>query len=164
MTRARRITPGLGNPPLIQLWLEAVLCAFVRLVQGVATTFGMRRRNGPRDWHTSSKASALPRTKPDIQQQELISGSGQHVRLPGAGRDPASAHSALFTGTRLSPLIPTSFDKLWMSVGIQRGRRGVFGPAASSPHTRKRGSIFPALILSLSKDARTSGSRCNTPA
>jgi hypothetical protein len=137
--------------------LEAALCAFVRLVQGVATTFGMRRRKGQRDWHTSSKASALPQTKPDIQRQEPISGRGRHVRVPGAGRDPACAHGARFTGTRLSPLIPTY-------AGIQRGRRGVFRLAASSPHMRADRSGISALILSLSKDAGMSASSCNTPA
>jgi hypothetical protein len=120
MTRARRITPGLGNPPLIQLWLEAVLCAFVRLVQGVAATFRMRRSRKPRDWHTQPLPSALPRTKPDIQFKELISGRGQPVRLPGAGRDPASAHSALFTGTRLSALLPA----LILSVSKDAGMTG----------------------------------------
>jgi hypothetical protein len=127
MTRARRITPGLGNPPLIQLWLEAVLCAFVRLVQGVATTFGMRFNRRTHDWHMGTAREALPQTKPDIQTKEPISGRGRQVRVPGAGRDPASAHTVHFTGTRLSPLIP-------------------------------------ALILSVSKDARTRDDGCNTSA
>jgi hypothetical protein len=137
--------------------MHAVLMLFASLVQGVAATFGMRRCNGPRDWHTSSEASALPRTKPDIQQQEPISGRGRQVRIPGASQDPASAHRALFTGARLSPLIPTH-------IGIQRGPCGVFRLAASSPHMRANRSRIPALILSVSKDAGMSGHGCNTPA
>jgi hypothetical protein len=135
MTRARRITPGLGNPPLIQLWLEAVLCAFVRLVQGVATTFGMRFNRRTRDWHMGTAREALPQTKPDIQFKEPISESGQHVRIPGAGRDLASAHTVHFTGTRLSAPIP--------ALNL---------------------ALIPALILSVSKDAGMTGDGCNTSA
>ncbi len=66
MTRARPLASGLGNPPLLQRLLDAVTCAFVCLVQGVAATFGMRSWIGQRDWHTHSGTSALPQTKPDI--------------------------------------------------------------------------------------------------
>jgi hypothetical protein len=70
MTQARTLTPGLGNPPLIQLLLEAVLCAFVRLVQGVVATLGMRFNRTLRDWHTNDPQEALPQAKPDIQLEE----------------------------------------------------------------------------------------------
>ena len=43
---------------------------FVRLVQGVATTFGMRFNRQPRDWHTDETREALPQTKPDIHIEE----------------------------------------------------------------------------------------------
>jgi len=70
MTRARTLASGLGNPPLLQRLLDAVTCAFVCLVQGVATTFGMRFKHRARDWHTGSVREALPQTKPDIQSQD----------------------------------------------------------------------------------------------
>ncbi len=70
MTRARNRTQGLGNPPLIQLWLEAVLCAFVSLVQGAATTLRMIFNRNHRDWHTETADEALPQATSGIQIQE----------------------------------------------------------------------------------------------
>jgi len=69
MTQARTHTRVVGGSPLIQLLLEAVLCAFVSLVQGVATTLGMRRQSKARDWHTHLEESALPQAKPDTSQE-----------------------------------------------------------------------------------------------
>ena len=43
---------------------------FVSLVQGVATTFGMRFNRQTRDWHTDATREALPQTKPDIHIEE----------------------------------------------------------------------------------------------
>jgi len=149
MTRARTHTHGLGNPPLIQLLLDAVLCAFVSLVQGVAATFGMRFKHRARDWHTGSMREALPQTKPDIHIKDpttlteslsalcreslLANPKGlatspletlnresrdkpendtvdvetleacPSARVPGGGRDPASAHSALTARTTVIP-------------------------------------------------------------
>jgi len=70
MTRARPLASGLGNPPLLQRLLDAVTCAFVCLVQGVAATFGMRFKHRARDWHTGSVREALPQTKPDIHVKD----------------------------------------------------------------------------------------------
>jgi hypothetical protein len=70
MTQARTASSGVVTPPPLQHWLHAVLVLFVELVQGVATTLGMRRRIGRRDWHTQSDVSALPQAKDDTQLRE----------------------------------------------------------------------------------------------
>jgi hypothetical protein len=66
MTQARTASYGVVTPPPLQRWLNAVLMLFIELVHGVATTLGMWRRVGTRDWHTQSDASALPQAKSDI--------------------------------------------------------------------------------------------------
>ena len=159
MTQARTTAPGLGNPPLIQLLLEAVACAFVCLVETVRATFGMRFNRRDHDWHMTPAHDALPQTKPDTHQkashhqQRSFSGKrsasreswletpwgqtdipletrnrdSRHkaendtveaativanrddleacllARIPGAGRDPASAQRALLTRTTVIP-------------------------------------------------------------
>jgi hypothetical protein len=100
--------------------MHAVLMLFASLVHGVAASFGMRFNRRTHDWHMGTAREALPRTKPDIQQQEPISGRGRQIRIPGAGRDPASAHRALFTGARLSALLPA----LILSVPKDAGMTG----------------------------------------
>ena len=70
MTRARTASYGVGTPPPLDRWIDAVLMLFVRLVQGVATTFGMRFNRQPCDWHTDKTREALPQTKPDIHIKE----------------------------------------------------------------------------------------------
>jgi hypothetical protein len=69
MTRARTRTHGLGNPPLIQLWLEAALCVFVSLVQGAATTLWMIFKPTRRDWHTETAQQDLPRATSGISSK-----------------------------------------------------------------------------------------------
>jgi hypothetical protein len=104
MTQARTTSYGVVTPPPLHRWMHAVLMLFVSLVQGVAATFGMRRCSGQRDWHTPSEASALPQTKPGIHLKEQLPQleAGLSARVPGAGRDPVSAHRALLTHTVLS--------------------------------------------------------------
>jgi len=70
MTRARTASHGVGTPPPLDRWIDAVLMLFVSLVQGVATTFGMRFNRQPCDWHTDTTREALPQTKPDIHIEE----------------------------------------------------------------------------------------------
>ena len=72
MTQARTHAHGLVTPSLPQLWLTAMLRAFVELVRNVVSTFQMNRNRPPRDWHTGSADAALPRTKSDTQQQETV--------------------------------------------------------------------------------------------
>ena len=149
MTRARTASYGVGIPPPLDRWIDAVLMLFVSLVQGVATTFGMGRWIRARDWHTRSGSSALPQTKPDIHLKEedslpesraalrqtslLEHARGQadapsedhnresqklvtelleagKARVPGEGRGPASAQSALLPRTA-SPVIPAGAHK-----------------------------------------------------
>lgn len=70
MTRARNRTHGSGSPPIIQLFLEAVLRVFVSLVQGARTTLQMWWRKGQRDWDRRSETSALPMATSGIHLQE----------------------------------------------------------------------------------------------
>ena len=102
MTRARAASNGVGTPPPLDRWIDAVLMLFVSLVQGVATTFGMGRWIRARDWHTHSDSSALPQTKPDIHIKEathsIESGSGMAQASPlehakGQANTPSEAHT-----------------------------------------------------------------------
>ena len=79
MTRARNRTHGLGNPPLIQLLLEAALCVFVSLVQGAATTLKMIFTRRVRDWHTAPAHEDLPQATSGIHDREL-SQTSAHMR------------------------------------------------------------------------------------
>ena len=74
MTRARRAAKGLVTPPPLHRWMEAVLLLCVSLVQGVATTFGMRFNRQTHDWHMDQTDEALPQTKPDIHLKDPLSG------------------------------------------------------------------------------------------
>jgi hypothetical protein len=67
MTQARTASSGVVTPPPLDRWIDAVLMLFAELVQGVATTLGMWRRVGRRDWHTRSGSPTLPQAKSDIQ-------------------------------------------------------------------------------------------------
>ena len=90
MTRARAASNGVGTPPPLDRWIDAVLMLFVSLVQGVATTFGMGRWIRARDWHTRSGSSALPQTKPDIHIEEETPSteSGSTVRRASPSEHP----------------------------------------------------------------------------
>jgi hypothetical protein len=81
MTRARTASYGVGTPPPLDRWIDAVLMLFVSLVQGVATTFGMGRRIRARDWHARAGSSALPQTKPDIHIKEATPATESRAAL-----------------------------------------------------------------------------------
>jgi hypothetical protein len=70
MTQALRSANGVIAPPPLHRWMHAVLLLCVRLVHGVATTLGMWRKAGARDWHTRSRCTALPQAKSDIHLKE----------------------------------------------------------------------------------------------
>jgi len=110
MTRARTASYGVVTPPPLDRWIDAVLMLFASLVQGVAATFGMRFNCRDRDWHTGSVREALPQTKPDIHLKENIPPTDLSIRVPGGGRDPASAQRAISTRTR-TPVIPAEARK-----------------------------------------------------
>ena len=76
MTRARRAAKGLVTPPPLHRWMEAVLLLCVSLVQGVATTFGMRFNRRTRDWHMDQTDEALPQTTSDIHLQKDDTSNG----------------------------------------------------------------------------------------
>ncbi len=108
MTRARNLAPGLGNPPLLQLLLDAVTCAFVCLVQGVATTFGMRFNRRTHDWHMGSSQEALPQTKPDIHTEEELTPT---VSFSGLSRESLLDHPKGLTNNPLETINQDSRDK-----------------------------------------------------
>ena len=60
MTRARTASNGLGTPPPLDRWIEAVLMLCVSLVHRAATTLGMIFKCNHRDWHTADADEALP--------------------------------------------------------------------------------------------------------
>jgi hypothetical protein len=107
MTQALRSANGVIAPPPLDRWVDAVLLACVRLVQGVATTLGMWWRIGRRDWHTQSDVSTLPQAKSDIQfQKDTTRVAATRPGPPppnggGATRAPAST-MAIRWGTALT--------------------------------------------------------------
>jgi len=75
---------------------------YVSLVQGVATTFGMRFNRQPRDWHTGEAREALPQTKPDIHIKEATPSTESRAALrrtslvanpKGQANTPSEAHT-----------------------------------------------------------------------
>jgi hypothetical protein len=66
MTQALKAANGLGNPPPLDRWIDAVLLLCVRLVHGVAATLGMIFKRNDRDWHTADACEDLPQAKSDI--------------------------------------------------------------------------------------------------
>jgi hypothetical protein len=107
MTQALKATHGVIAPPPLHRWMHAVLLLCVRLVHGVATTLGMWRKAGARDWHARSGSSALPRAKSDIQfQKDTTRVAATRTSFPppnggGATRAPVST-MAIRWGTALT--------------------------------------------------------------
>jgi hypothetical protein len=149
----------LVTPPLIQLLLEAALCAFVSLVQGVAATLGMIFNRTHRDWHTTAVYEGLPQAKSDIQTREttpaentghptaLMVSSMRSVRPSNHERvltllqhqQSAVRTKAQSQTTALSPLIPTT-------VGIQGRRQTLSRLAASIPRPSQNRSWIPSFV------------------
>ena len=69
MTRARTASNGLGTPPPLDRWIEAVLMLCVSLVQGARTTLGMIYKRNHRDWHTAEAQEDLPQATSGISSQ-----------------------------------------------------------------------------------------------
>lgn len=100
MTRERTRTSGLGIPPLIQLLLEAVLCAFASLVQTLRTrrpTFHVKRPV-PTQKDFFGPPGACPavdaqrRTQTLTQTTKVAAAARREAgkaRVPGEGRGPA---------------------------------------------------------------------------
>src|SRR5262249_15577616 len=82
MTRARTRTSGIGSQPLIQLLLEAVLCAFVSLMHHVAAMLGLGRRQRSDDWHIAPKTDAPPQTPRDQLKDQTNTGSVRTHAFP----------------------------------------------------------------------------------
>jgi hypothetical protein len=107
MTQARTASSGVVTPPPLDRWIDAVLMLFAELVQGVATTLGMWRRIGRRDWHTQSGSPTLPQAKSDIQlRNDTAAIAATRTSTPppnggGATRAPAST-MAIRWGTVLT--------------------------------------------------------------
>ena len=70
MTRARTASNGLGTPPPLDRWIEAVLMLCVSLVQGVGATLRMIFNRRGRDWHTETAHEDLPQATSGIHLQK----------------------------------------------------------------------------------------------
>ena len=165
MTRARNRTQGLGNPPLIQLWLEAVLCAFVSLVQGARTTLGMIFKCNHRDWHTADAHEDLPQATSGIQLQDnnpthgVILGLVPRISVGtprGLSIDP---REAINQDSRVKPendsvdVAPTQATSVIPGEGAQRRRPGTQGRHIQASPRAAPGFWLALFILGLSKDA-----------
>ena len=69
MTPTRTRANEVGSPSLPQLWLAAMLRAFVELVHNVVATLRMKPLRPLRDWHTEMTEASLPREKTDTDQE-----------------------------------------------------------------------------------------------
>jgi hypothetical protein len=147
MTRARPHTSGVGNQPLIQPLLEAVLCALVMIVSNVAAMFGMGFNHRRRDWHTTDAQEVLPQTRPDIQFREN-SGTASRRLAVNAQRQTQTLTQITSRATHTRQ----EADKVRVP---GEGR----GPVLRAAQTRSHRSALTrahqtyALILSVSKDA-----------
>ena len=95
------------TPPPLDRWIDAVLMLFVSLVRHAASILRMGRIRLPAECHSDVTPAPLPEGKTGTQQQEatLPLEACPLARVPGEGRDPASAQSALATRT-VQPVIP----------------------------------------------------------
>ena len=125
MTRARTASNGLGTPPPLDRWIEAVLMLCVSLVQGARTTLGMIYKRNHRDWHTAEAQEDLPQATSGIHLKE-----SDHPR----GVATTATQSLSFRASRRRDPEPR-------------------GDAHNRQRTQFLGSHSRQFILSLSKDA-----------
>ena len=71
MKQARTRAKGLVTPSLPQLWLTAMLRAFVELVRNVVSSLRMDPSRLPAECHSDVPPQALPHATTDTQQQEI---------------------------------------------------------------------------------------------
>ena len=91
MTRAREASNGLGTPPPLHRWMDAVLMLYVSLVQGAVSKLGMIRACFRRDWHTTEAGNDLPSATSSIHAPEAILRDGR--RSAAIPRDEAGVRS-----------------------------------------------------------------------
>jgi hypothetical protein len=115
MTRARIAAYGVGSPPPLQRWLNAVLLLCVSLVQGVAAMFGMRKRNKDRDWHTKLEPKALPQTKRDIQVEDIFGPASRRLAVD------AQRRTQTLTQTTIIGFAACTRQEVDLLVGVARG-------------------------------------------
>ncbi len=101
MTQARTRANGLVIPSLPQLWLTAMLRAFVELVQSVVSTLRMNWFRPARDWHTCEKDAVLPQGTNDTQLKETNLAVPQDSSLPYPHDDVSSRKRAALSGTHV---------------------------------------------------------------
>ena len=150
MTRARTASYGLGNPPPLDRWIDAVLMLFAILVQGVAATFGMRFNHRARDWHTGSVREALPQTKPDIHIKDPSGPPGSRPAVDAQRRDQTLPQRCWTTGS--------------VPLGTRSRRRpGSSQRAQRAPHTHapRHRCCRDTHSLSSRKRAALSGTHCS---
>ena len=158
MTRARTASYGLVTPPPLYRLIDAVLMLFAELVSNAASTLQMVLVRRTRECHTTASPEDLPRATSGLHQET----------------DQAAA-TGLSTGSGLQPAFPaqagiqTPLTVRTRELSLRSSRRKLGSRANGEPCptlqlqacTRlKTVPGFRRLILSLSKDARMSGSGC----
>ena len=136
------------TPPPLDRWIDAVLMLFVSLVRHAASILRMGRIRLPAECHSDVTPAPLPEGKTGTQQQEatLPLEACPLARVPGEGRDPASAQSALATRT-VQPVIPAEAH---MRAELEPRSRAHghlrVPPPASDPRMRASGMTMRARL------------------
>ena len=159
--------------------MAALLRLAAMLVLNAASFLGMRPSCLPGECHADATPALLPQgesgtLKKDNPLAATTSPSLECLMVSSTRSVRPSNHEAGLTGARriaaqppesqlISPLIPASFDKLRMRAGTQGSPRSLFQPEAAARTQDKPLSWIPAFILSLSKDAGTSGAMSRKP-
>src|SRR5690349_20164123 len=130
MTQARTRANGLVTPSLPQLWLTAMLRAFVELVLNVVSSLRMGPSRLPAECHSDVPPQALPEENNDIQQQETNAAVPQDSSI------------ALMVSSMAKAMRPSNHEGVlanlagWLTTGIARSlfrsSRRKPGPRAAS--------------------------------
>jgi len=150
MKRARNRAHGPGNPPPIQLSLEAVLCVFVSLLQGARTTLRMPFNRSHRDWDRESAHEDRPQA---TSGNHLPESSPSHrvilglvPRIPvgpsrGHGIDPLETHNRDFWRNAENDPVDVARSRMEADLLVRVPRAGG-GPVLREAQTRAHRSAL----------------------
>ncbi|MBP9234788.1 MAG: hypothetical protein KBF30_08950 [Hyphomonadaceae bacterium] len=102
MTPARSRASEIASPSLRQIWLAAMLGAFVELMHKVVPILRMKPLRSVRDWHTETAEASLPKEKTDILKETnaVPQDSPKALMLRSASKLCVSKHRRVRTGSR----------------------------------------------------------------